>query len=191
MIVGVVKFTVLFIIIYAVVKCIYKIHVFVNDNKNRGDKKLKYPVYTGVIVLLTILILGIFSIRVTHIKGRSMEPTIEDGQWVLENILDNHIERGDIITFYINGGEERLIKRVIATEGESVEVKDNNIYIDGEKLVEDYTTRAFQEDFKLTVVPKGEYFMMGDNRPISLDSRYEEVGTIKESQIDGSVLFID
>lgn len=107
-------------------------------------------------------------------------------------------QRGDVVI--VKQGNTDLIKRVIALEGEEVEIKENHVYVNGKELVEDYlpttvrTKLPTQElslirDSKSVKVPANSYFVLGDNREHSKDSRFKEIGFISRSNIKGRVIF--
>ena len=116
-----------------------------------------------------------------------MYNTLDEGDILLLEKYDQKYERFEIVVFELNG--ERLIKRVIGLPGETVEFKNNSLYINGEKLEEEYgygITANFQlEDLGYTIIPDNYYFLVGDNRNNSLDSRY--FGCIPKEKIMGSV----
>ena len=115
------------------------------------------------------------------ISGESMEPAMKDGQVWFSTIKEfKHPNRGDIVTAYNVLDRVRSVKRVVATEGDQIKVLDNGIYINGalednstetKKMVEDTTTWLGAHKGLTTTVGKDEYFLMGDNRENSVDSR--------------------
>jgi signal peptidase I len=114
-----------------------------------------------------------------------MVPTFEDGQILILNKMDREYERMDVVVFDYK--KDRLIKRVIGLPGETVEIKDNILYINGEE-VSDYKDDVKTADYELNVViPEGYYFVLGDNRGISADSRM--IGLISEDDLKGTVCF--
>ena len=98
-----------------------------------------------------------------------------------------HINRFDIVVLKIDGREDNLIKRIIGLPGETVEIKDNDIYINDKKLEDKYGYGVTYNIDKVTL-KKDEYFILGDNRKISLDSRV--FGTIHKDEIKGTTDFI-
>ncbi len=143
--------------------------------------------------LIVVLIAMSFCFRIIDVDGKSMESTLIDTDKVMISNLFYTPHNGDIVV--ISHGAEYakpLIKRVIATEGQQIRLdyENNAVYVDGEKLSEPYiqgTTVAgdIPEEELNTTVPEGKVFVMGDNRTISLDSRYYEVGYIDVDAIIG------
>ena len=123
--------------------------------------------------------------------GASMEPNLENGTTFLTR--DAGIQRGDIIVFETKSGPA-LVKRIIALPGELVKIEDGKIYIDGQIYSENYleagtvtnngTNIAEGEEIK---VPKDSYFVLGDNRSNSRDSRSADIGFVQEDDIKGVV----
>lgn len=123
----------------------------------------------------------------------SMEDTIMIGDRVTTlrtAYTFSNPKRGDIIVFpYPDNEEEDLIKRIIGLPGETIEGKDGFVYIDGEKLEEDYVMSELAEDFGPYEIPEDSYFMMGDNRSISFDARYWTNKFVHRDKIRGKALF--
>ena len=143
--------------------------------------------------LVIVLLIMTFGFRIIDVDGKSMEPTLIDTDKVAITDLFYTPHNGDIVI--ISHAEEYpkpLVKRVIATAGQELRIDyDNNaVYVDGEKLDEPYiqgmTVHGDIPETELNgVVPEGKVFVMGDNRGISLDSRYRQIGFIDESYIIG------
>lgn len=134
-------------------------------------------------------------IKPTLVRGDSMYSTLEEGDYLIINRMSYKFkdpERGDIIVFESDlqqddGSSKDLVKRVIGVEGDSVKIKDSKVYVNGEELIEPYIDNQVTEGDIDTVVPEDCVFVLGDNREISLDSRYDSVGFINNSDILGKV----
>lgn len=157
----------------------------------------------STILYLAILCAAVYFIlhyvgQRTVVRGDSMDTTLSDGQNLIMDKLSYHFrdpERYDIVIF--PGPEEYgehpyYIKRVIGLPGETVQIKKGKVYINGKKLKSDIygITKYIDEPGiaeELLELGKDEYFCLGDNRPVSYDSRYEEVGPVHRSEIIGKV----
>lgn len=150
-----------------------------------------------LVCLLALVIVFYFGRQVKN-SGDSMRPAVLDGDIVLVNrmIYDaSKPKRGDIIVFKPNGNENArsYIKRIIGLPGETVQIKDKEIYINGEKLEEDYETTAIEEAGTAAeeiTLDGDEYFVLGDNRRNSEDSRMADIGNVKRSEIEGKAWFV-
>lgn len=150
-------------------------------------------VLTFVIACLLVVNFGVMTSNV----GQSMEPTLASGDKVLTNRLIYKLtapKRGDLVIFKPNGNENShyYIKRVVGLPGETVQIVDGFIYIDGEVLVEDIKFEKMEhagiaEDE--IVLGEDEFFVLGDNRNASEDSRNAEIGCIKKQDISSKGWF--
>ena len=149
-------------------------------------------VYLIVVFILTFLFITFVAQR-TEVSGSSMYPTLEDRDSLLVDKLSYRFkepERFDIVIFpYQYGDDQYFIKRVIGLPGETVRIDYyGNIYIDGNILDEHYGAEVIQDPGRAETditLGEGEYFVMGDNRNHSMDSRDISVGNIKKSDILG------
>ena len=135
-----------------------------------------------ILVIVLVVLIKLFVVSPIRVNGDSMYDTLKDGDIMILNIIDykfNDINRFDIVVVYEE--DELLIKRVIGLPGETIEYKDNTLYINGKKVKEEFGTYE-TNDFSYTI-PKGEYFILGDNRTNSMDSRV--FGSVKKKQIKG------
>lgn len=133
------------------------------------------------IFIFAILMILKLTFSPIKISGSSMDPAMKDGQVWFSTIKEfKHPKRGDIVTAYNVLNRVRIVKRVVAAEGDQIKVSDNGIYINGalednsnetKKMVEDTTTWLGAHKGLTTTVGKDEYFLMGDNRENSEDSR--------------------
>ena len=138
-----------------------------------------------VLIIIAVILIRTFIITPVRVDGASMDQTLEDGQILLLYKLSN-IDYGDIIVLDEEKEGEIIIKRIIGMPKDTVSIKDNTVYVNDEELEEDY---AYGEtsDYEEITLGDDEYFILGDNRPISKDSRY--FGPVKEDEIIGKVIF--
>ena len=139
-----------------------------------------------VIIIIVVVLIRSFIVTPVRVNGRSMYPTLKGGEIMLLNKLGK-VNRFDIVVLKIDKEEDNLIKRIIGMPGETVEIKNNEIYINDEILTDKYGYGLTYDIDKITL-GKDEYFILGDNRQISLDSRV--FGTIKKEEIKGTTNFI-
>ncbi len=149
------------------------------------------------ILLVAALIISVFFtffFRFSSVEGVSMEPTLHSGDWVVLKQWKVKPSYGDIVVIsQPNDANINIIKRVIATEGQVIDIDDTNgnVYVDGKLLHETYiknpTTDTPDQTFPLRV-PDGYCFVMGDNRQNSEDSRYYDVGFIRNDYILGEAV---
>ena len=152
---------------------------------------LSWVFYIAFVLVLTWVIITFVGQR-TRVDGRSMMNTLHDGDNLIVEKLSYRFsdpKRFDIIVFPPTGKKEYYIKRIIGLPGETVQIDENgNIYINGELLEENYGAETIQNPGRAAnpiTLGEDEYFVMGDNRNNSKDSRSEEVGNVKRSQIIG------
>lgn len=158
---------------------------------------VKREVISWILVLVAAFIgatlIQNFVIVNAVIPTGSMISTIEEGDRVIASRLSytfSEPERGDVIIFlYPDDNETPYVKRLIGMPGETVEIIDGTVYIDGVVLDEPYLTESFTGDFGPYEVPEDSYFMLGDNRDSSIDARYWINTYITDEHILGKVLF--
>lgn len=169
------------------------------EKKESWQKSILLYLHDLIYMLAGIMIAFLLVFRLVIVSGESMYSTLWDGDWllVLSNTFYREPEYGDIIVASkdsFNSGEP-IIKRVIATEGQTVDIDfvSGVVFVDGTPLREDYAfTRTNVEegmDFPL-VVEEGCVFAMGDNRNASKDSRHPAIGQIDKREIMGKALFL-
>lgn len=129
------------------------------------------------------------------VDGPSMEPTLKNGNLLILYKLPQKYNRFDVVIVKtkINGKKERLVKRVIGLPGDSIEYKNSTLFINGKKVKDKfakYTNKFDLESlYNMKRIPNGYYFVMGDNRRVSFDSRDSRVGLISEKEMVGKAIF--
>jgi len=153
-------------------------------DKVKGIVK-EYGLY--IITIILVILVKKFVVSPIKVNGTSMMTTLHDGDIMILNIIGyrfEKIKRFDIVV--VDEGNEYLIKRIIGLPGEEVEYKDNKLYINGKKVKENYGSQE-TEDFKVKV-ENNSYFVLGDNRTNSLDSRH--FGSFSKNKIIGKTSLI-
>ena len=154
------------------------------------NKALGGTVYVLTIVAAVAVLIATLILPVLQIEGTSMEPTLTNGDIVLLT-KTTRFDRGDLCGFTWNN--KLLIKRVIGVPGDWVEIDtDGTIYLNGDRLVEPYVLQPAYGECDLEFpfqVPAGQYFVVGDMRESSIDSRNTLIGCIPTEQIVGKVFF--
>ena len=158
--------------------------------RHRYHRVLRNTLGTLITVAATAVLIAVLLLPVLQIYGSSMNPTIQEGQIVV-SIKGADFTQGDVIAFYYNN--KILVKRMIAGPGSWVDIdKKGNVTVDGQPLDEPYLTEKALGDCNIKLpyqVPDGRYFVMGDHRSTSIDSRNTSVGCVAEEQIVGKIVF--
>lgn len=158
--------------------------------RERYVRTLRSTVFTLVTVAALAVLIATIWLPVLQIYGNSMTPTLKAGDMVV-SVSKKNLKQGDVVAFYYNN--KVLVKRVIATSGQWVNVdKKGNVYVDGKKLNEPYLQKGEKDygetNIKLPYqVPDGKYFVMGDHRKVSIDSRNKTVGPVDSEQLVGKL----
>lgn len=150
-----------------------------------------------IIFIVVILVIAVYVVGLQQIVGPSMTPTLRNGDIVILDKLSyrfSEIKRDDIVALYY-ADTKFLVKRVVGLPGETVEFKDNKLYINGKYYEEKYlgddivTDNFSLEELNYTTIPDDMYLVLGDNRGDSMDSRDSDVGLISKKDIYGKVRF--
>ncbi len=171
--------------------------------KDGGRRSFTTEVYEWLemLVLALVVVVFLFSyiFRVVTIVGPSMNPTLWTDQRVVVSNFMYEPEVGDIVVFALSNESEPFIKRIIAKEGQTVDfdLEKKMLMVDGEYVDEPFINEQMQNmerwydpEFYPLTVPTGRYYVMGDNRNHSMDSRNARVGTVDGHEIVGRALWI-
>lgn len=159
-------------------------------HKLRYWKTFRSTVFVLIVAAALAVLVAMLWLPVLQIYGVSMTPTLQEGEIVL-SLKDSNMKQGDIVAFYY--GNKLLVKRCIAGPGSWVDIKeDGTVQVDGKILEEPYVSEKALGSCDLEFpyqVPEDKYFLMGDHRATSVDSRHSSVGCVSEEQIVGKIVF--
>ncbi len=158
-------------------------------------KELKHEIISWIKLLMVAFIIAIllrtFVFQIAIVDQVSMYPTLKPGDMLIVSRLSYKVgmpKRGDIAVLKDDNAQKLLVKRVMSLPGESIELLGGKTYIDGIKLTKDWNTSE-NVDYPIFEVPMDTYFMMGDNRSHSRDSRSDTLGPVKSDLLVGKVIF--
>ncbi len=167
----------------------------IENELSRLKKKIKHRKCIGwvliasVIVITTVIVITNTYVTVLKVSGNSMEKAIKNGDMVI-SISGDDLKKGDIVAFY--NEESILIKRIIGSESDIIDInKQGVVTVNGENIEEKYVFNMTLEPCDINFpfeVPKDSFFVMGDNRMESYDSRMEAIGVVSKERIVGKVL---
>ena len=172
----------------------------------KRKKRINYNIIKEAIIWVAELVLAFaiacllvvnFGVMISNV-GQSMDPTLASGDRVLTNRLIYNMtspKRGDLVVFKPNGNESShyYIKRIVGLPGETIEIQDEKILVNGKEIKERYQTTKIDDVGVLSEPMKlgnNEYFVLGDDRQNSEDSRNIDIGNVKRTDIEGKVWFV-
>lgn len=167
-----------------------------NINEEQSEPSFAIQVFEWIwdifIVLIIVYLIITFVVQNTKVSGHSMEPTLHNNDAVIVNKFIYHFKtphQGDIIVFpYQKDPSKKYIKRIIGLPGDIIDIENGMIYINGQILHEPYIIESWNVKGNISYpfkIPENTYFVMGDNRDYSADSRFQDVGTVQKSEIFG------
>lgn len=158
--------------------------------RSRYGKLLRSTLYALIVTAAFAALLATLVLPVLQIYGTSMTPLLEEGDIVL-SLKTKNIRRGDVVSFYYSN--RILVKRVIGLPMDKVEMDEaGNVFVNGELLEEPYLSEKVLGNCDIEfpyIVPEASYFVMGDHRETSIDSRTGSVGCVMQDEIVGKILF--
>lgn len=158
--------------------------------KKRYRKVFGSTIYTLITVAAAAVLIAVLYLPVLQIYGHSMMPSLDAGDIVI-SVKTSELQIGDVVAFYYNN--KILVKRVIASSGDWVDItEDGDVYVNREKIEEPYVSQKAFGDCNIELpyqVPDERFFLMGDHRNVSVDSRNTAVGCVSEEQIVGKLIF--
>ncbi|MEN2983516.1 MAG: signal peptidase I [Dictyoglomaceae bacterium] len=153
-----------------------KIDFLLSKRQELKGKEWYDFVETILFAFILAFLIKSFILQISYIPTGSMIPTLNDGEAVLVVRIPYYFRepvRGEVIVFkYPLDPSKEYVKRLIGLPGDTVEIKKGNVYINGKLLEENYVKRKSDDNYGPIKVPKDSYFVLGDNRPVSVDSRY-------------------
>ena len=158
-----------------------------------GEEAKDWIISIVVAVVLAFLIRQ-FIVELYIVDGASMRPTLQSQERLVVNKFIYSLrtpEKGEILVFKYPRDQSRdFIKRVIATPGDTIEIKDGRVYVNDQMQSEDYILEKTRSEYPKATVPDGTVFVMGDNRNNSEDSRFADVGFVPYSLIKGKAMLV-
>ena len=160
------------------------------DDRRRLFALIRNTLYILVLVAAIAVLVSVYILPVLHIYGTSMTPALNNGELVAA-IKTSDLKSGDVAAFYYNN--KLLVKRVVGVPGDWIDLKENgDFYVNGELLDDPYLEEKAFGDCNITLpiqVPESRYFLVGDHRSVSIDSRITAIGFISEEQIVGKLIY--
>ncbi|MEG2001391.1 MAG: signal peptidase I [Evtepia sp.] len=159
-------------------------------HKRTYSNAFRSTIYALITVAAAAVLVATLLLPVLQIYGESMSPTLQHGEIVL-SVRSAKLNQGEIVAFYYNN--KILVKRVVAGPGQWVDIDpDGNVYVDNVLLEEPYLIEKAFGGCNIALpyqVPDGRWFVMGDHRSVSMDSRDRSVGCVSEEQIVGALVY--
>ena len=166
----------------------------ISEEKKSVGEEVKDWLVSIVAAIVVAMLIRTFIVELYVVDGPSMRPTLQHDERLVVNKLVYYVrapEKGEVVIFrYPRDPSRDFIKRVIATAGHTVEIKDGRVYVNDQLLVEDYILEKTLTEYPKVTIPEGTIFVMGDNRNNSEDSRFSDVGFVPLDLVKGKAVFI-
>ena len=157
-------------------------------------QEIKDWVVSILIAVVLAFFIRYFIVELYMVEGPSMRPTLVNSERLVVNKFIYRFkqpERGDVLVFrYPRDPSRDFIKRVIAVAGDTIEIKDGRVFLNGQLQNEPYILEKTRSSYSLATVPEGTIFVMGDNRNNSEDSRFKDVGFVPFDLIKGKAVMV-
>lgn len=163
------------------------------ETKDWGKELKEWVISISAAIILALLI-RTFIVELYVVDGPSMKPTLQHDERLVVNKFIYRIRdpiKGEVLIFrYPRDPSRDFIKRVIATAGDTIEIKDGHVYVNDQLQREDYILEKTRTEYPKVTIPEGTVFVMGDNRNNSEDSRFADVGFVPLDLIKGKAVLI-
>ncbi|WP_295164655.1 signal peptidase I [Selenomonas sp. F0473] len=164
------------------------------EKENKTVSEIKDWAISIVVAIALAMFIRTFIVELYVVDGPSMRPTLESAERLVVNKFIYRFrapEKGEVLVFqYPRDPSRDFIKRVIATPGDTVEIREGRVLVNDQLLVEDYILEKTRSEYPKTTVPAGHIFVMGDNRNNSEDSRFADVGFVPYDLIKGKAVLV-
>ena len=164
------------------------------EKERSTAEEIKDWVVSIVVAVALAMFIRTFIVELYVVDGPSMRPTLESEERLVVNKFIYRFrppEKGEVLVFqYPRDPSRDFIKRVIATPGDTIEIREGRVLVNDQLLTEDYILEKTRSEYPKSTVPEGRIFVMGDNRNNSEDSRFADVGFVPYDLIKGKALLV-
>lgn len=166
----------------------------ISEEKKSMGEEAKDWIVSIIAAIAVAMFIRTFIVELYVVDGPSMRPTLQHEERLVVNKFIYYLrnpQKGEVVIFrYPRDPSRDFIKRVIATAGDTVEIKEGRVYVNDQLLMEDYILEKTRTEYPKVTIPEGTIFVMGDNRNNSEDSRFSDVGFVPLDLVKGKAVFI-